>query len=162
MYSVEEIKELLAAFDNSKATSFEIKNEKGEVLSICQKIGKPVLNASAESLTVKNSETVGISVSSENKQTNPLFLQQKSDETPDDGSTAITSPMVGVFYAAPSPDSEPYVSVGTKVNKGDVLCLIEAMKLMNEVTAEKSGEITKLCVENGQVVEFGQSLFMIK
>ena len=76
--------------------------------------------------------------------------------------TPVTSPMVGVFYAAPAPDKEPYVSVGSKVNKGDVLCLIEAMKLMNEVTAEKSGEITEICVENGQVVEYGQPLFMIK
>ena len=76
--------------------------------------------------------------------------------------TPVTSPMVGVFYAAPAPDKEPYVSVGSKVNKGDVLCLIEAMKLMNEVTAEKSGEIVEVCVENGQVVEYGQPLFMIK
>ena len=74
----------------------------------------------------------------------------------------MTSPMVGVFYAAPSPDQEPYVVVGSKVNKGDVLCLIEAMKLMNEVTAEQSGEIAAVCVENGQVVEYGQTLFTIK
>ncbi len=70
--------------------------------------------------------------------------------------------MVGVFYSAPSPDKEPYVSVGSSVSKGDVLCLIEAMKLMNEVTAEKSGTITAVCVDNGQVVEYGQKLFMIK
>jgi len=76
--------------------------------------------------------------------------------------TPVTSPMVGVFYAAPAPDQEPYVTVGARVNKGDVLCLIEAMKLMNEVTAEKSGEIVEVCVENGQVVEYGQTLFMIK
>ena len=70
--------------------------------------------------------------------------------------------MVGVFYSAPAPDSDPYVTVGSQVKKGDVLCLIEAMKLMNEVTAEKSGEICEICVENGQVVEYGQPLFMIK
>ena len=70
--------------------------------------------------------------------------------------------MVGVFYAASSPDAEPYVKVGSKVHKGDVLCLIEAMKLMNEVTAEKDGEIVSICAENGQVVEYGQALFMVK
>ena len=70
--------------------------------------------------------------------------------------------MVGVFYAAPSPDKDPYVTVGARVKKGDVICLIEAMKLMNEVTAEKDGEITEICVDNGQVVEYGQDLFMIK
>ena len=86
-------------------------------------------------------------------------IPQKAHE--DDGDP-VASPMVGVFYSAPSPDKEPYVTVGSRVNKGDVLCLIEAMKLMNEVTAEKSGEITAVCVENGQIVEYGQKLFMIK
>ena len=71
----------------------------------------------------------------------------------------ITSPMVGVFYAAPSPDSEPFIKIGDKIKKGDVLCIIEAMKLMNEITAEHDGEIIDICVENGQVVEFSQTLF---
>lgn len=73
----------------------------------------------------------------------------------------IKSPMVGVFYAAASEDSEPFVSVGDSVRKGDVLCVIEAMKLMNEITAEVDGEIAKICVENGQVVEYAQVLFEI-
>ena len=73
----------------------------------------------------------------------------------------ITSPMVGVFYSAPSPDSEPFIKIGDKIKKGDVLCIIEAMKLMNEITAEQDGEIVDICVENGQVVEFSQSLFKI-
>ena len=72
---------------------------------------------------------------------------------------AVKAPIVGVFYAAASPDAEPFVSVGSKVKKGDVLCIIETMKLMNEVTAEQDGEITDVCVENGEVVEFGQALF---
>ena len=74
---------------------------------------------------------------------------------------AVNSPMVGVFYAAPSPEATPYVSVGSRVKKGDVLCIIEAMKLMNEIQAEKDGEIVEVCVENGQVVEFGQPLFRL-
>lgn len=74
---------------------------------------------------------------------------------------AVSSPMVGVFYASPSPDAAPYVTVGSKVKKGDVLCIIEAMKLMNEIQAEKDGEIAEVCVENGQVVEFGQLLFRL-
>ena len=100
---------------------------------------------------------------------NKMDLNFGQDSAAQTGSTAahadgkaVASPMVGVFYAAPSPDSDPYVSVGTRVKKGDVLCLIEAMKLMNEVTAEQSGELAEVCVENGQVVEFGQPLFIIK
>jgi acetyl-CoA carboxylase biotin carboxyl carrier protein len=73
----------------------------------------------------------------------------------------IKSPMVGVYYSAPAPEKDPYVQVGSRVKKGDILCIIEAMKLMNEITADKDGEIVKICVENGQVVEFAQPLFQI-
>ena len=75
--------------------------------------------------------------------------------------TPVKSPMVGVFYAAPSPEKPPFVKVGDHVKKGDVLCIIEAMKLMNEITAEQDGEIADICVANGDVVEFGQILFKI-
>ena len=73
----------------------------------------------------------------------------------------VTSPMVGVFYATPAPDQEPFVKVGSKVKKGDVLCIIEAMKLMNEITAEQDGEVVDICVKSGDDVEFGQPLFKI-
>lgn len=74
----------------------------------------------------------------------------------------IKSPMVGVFYASSSPESDPFVTVGQRVKKGDVLCIIEAMKLMNEITAEVEGEITEICAQNGQIIEYGQPLFRIK
>lgn len=74
----------------------------------------------------------------------------------------VNAPMVGVFYAAPAPDAEPFVRVGQHVQRGDVLCIVEAMKLMNEITADADGEIAEICVENGQVVEFGQPLFRIR
>jgi acetyl-CoA carboxylase biotin carboxyl carrier protein len=73
----------------------------------------------------------------------------------------VTSPMVGVFYAAPAADKKPYVSIGDRVNAGDVLCIIEAMKMMNEITAEKSGVVTEICVGNKQLVEYGHPLFRI-
>ena len=75
--------------------------------------------------------------------------------------TPVTSPMVGVFYCAPSENADPYVRVGDKVKKGDVLCIIEAMKLMNEITAECDGTIEEVCVSNGQVVDFGHIMFRI-
>lgn len=73
----------------------------------------------------------------------------------------VQSPIVGVFYSSPSPDSDPYVSIGSKVKKGDVLCIIEAMKMMNEITAEQDGEIVDICIKNGDIAEFGQVLFKI-
>lgn len=74
----------------------------------------------------------------------------------------VLSPTVGVFYAAASPDSPPFVEVGTRVRKGDTLCIIEAMKLMNEIPAETDGTVVEVCVGNGQVVEYNQPLFRIE
>ena len=75
--------------------------------------------------------------------------------------TAVRAPMVGVFYAAPSPGAEPFVQVGSKVKKGDTLCVIEAMKVMNEVTAEQDGEIVDICVKDGDLVEYGCCLMKV-
>ncbi len=152
MYSVEEIKELLRAFDASKATRLSLQGENGEKLTISQETaGTPVCAPAAvpaAEQTPAQKQTAAAA---------PAREEAKQEE-----GVPVTAPMIGVFYAAPSPDKDPYVSVGSKVSKGDVLCLIEAMKLMNEVTAERSGEITAVCVDNGQVVEYGQPLFRIK
>ena len=75
---------------------------------------------------------------------------------------AITSPMVGTFYAAPSPDAEPFVEVGKTISEGDVVCIVEAMKLMNEIEADVCGRVVEICVENGQTIEFGQVLMYIE
>ncbi|HIY52118.1 MAG TPA: acetyl-CoA carboxylase biotin carboxyl carrier protein [Candidatus Olsenella avicola] len=75
--------------------------------------------------------------------------------------TAVRAPMVGVFYAAPAPGAEPFVQVGSKVKKGDTLCVIEAMKVMNEVTAEEDGEVVDICVHDGDLVEYGCCLMKI-
>lgn len=76
--------------------------------------------------------------------------------------TAITSPMVGAFYAAPSPGAKPFVKVGDTVAAGQVVCIVEAMKLMNEIESEVSGKITQICVEDGQSVEYGQVLMYVE
>ena len=155
MYSIEEIKELLAAFNDSKATAMDIQLSDNEFISIRQKTAKSAVVApvfTEQAAPVQTAPEVQVSPTAAAE---PKPVQKASG-------TTVESPMVGVFYSAPTPDSEPYVSVGSNVNKGDVLCLIEAMKLMNEVTAEKSGVIEEVCVENGQVVEYGQPLFVIR
>ena len=75
--------------------------------------------------------------------------------------TEVKSPLVGVFYAAPSPEAEPYVKIGSTVKKGEVLCIVEAMKLMNEIVAEQDGTVVDVCAHNGDVVEYGQTLFKL-
>ena len=74
----------------------------------------------------------------------------------------ITSPMVGTFYKAPSPDAKPFVELGTTVKEGQVVCIIEAMKLMNEIEADAAGKVVEICVEDGQPVEFGQVLMYVE
>ncbi|NOZ25292.1 MAG: acetyl-CoA carboxylase biotin carboxyl carrier protein [Nitrospirae bacterium] len=74
----------------------------------------------------------------------------------------VTSPIVGTFYSAPSPDAEPFVEVGSRVKVGQVLCIIEAMKLMNEIESEVEGTVVRILVENGQSVEYGEPLFLIE
>ncbi len=87
-----------------------------------------------------------------------------SPSTPEDISRylPIKSPMVGTFYAAPAPDASPYVSVNQKVTVGQVVCIVEAMKLMNEIESEVAGRVVKILAENGKPVEFGQTLFLIE
>ena len=74
----------------------------------------------------------------------------------------ITAPLVGVFYAAPSPDAEPFVKVGDRINKGDVVCVIEAMKMFNEITSDVDGTVAEICIDNGNIVEYGQVIMKIE
>lgn len=92
--------------------------------------------------------------------TEPAGSVKPEPET-DPDALVVRSPLVGVFYAAPTENAEAFVSVGDRVKKGQVLCIIEAMKLMNEITAEADGVIKEICVTNGQVVEYGTELFRI-
>ena len=92
----------------------------------------------------------------------PEVAPAPAPTAPQQTGTPLTSPMVGTFYRASSPGADPFVKVGDTVKKGQVVCIIEAMKLLNEVEADMDGTVKEVCVENGQPVEFGQSLFIIE
>lgn len=151
MYSIEDIKQLISAVDKSDVTALELKGEKGD---------KVIIKKEVQAVTVAPPpQTVTTTVSSE------TAVVQTPDMTApcvQESGTAVKSPMVGVFYSAPSPDSEPFVTVGSAVKKGDVICIIEAMKLMNEITAEQDGIIKEICAQNGDIIEYGQKLFIIE
>lgn len=91
----------------------------------------------------------------------PEPATQTPAAVPEPKGTEVTAPMVGVFYAAPAPGDEPFVRVGSKVKAGETLCIIEAMKVLNEVTAEADGEVLEICVADGDLVEFGSCLMRI-
>ena len=162
MYSIDEIKELIATLDNSSLTNLDIVTEKGEKLSLKKKVAE-----AKETPAVNVTVPVGTAVApampmpvAPTPTAEPTATEKPAAATKPQGKT-IDCPMVGVFYTSPSPEADPYVKVGSKVNKGDVVCIIEAMKLMNEVTATESGTIEEILVENGDLVEFGQPLFVI-
>lgn len=91
----------------------------------------------------------------------PEPAAQTPAAAPEPKGTEVTAPMVGVFYAAPAPGDEPFVRVGSRVKAGETLCIIEAMKVLNEVTAEADGEVLEICVADGDLVEFGSCLMRI-
>ena len=91
----------------------------------------------------------------------PEPATQTPAAAPEPKGTEVIAPMVGVFYAAPAPGDEPFVHVGSKVKAGETLCIIEAMKVLNEVTAESDGEVLEICVADGDLVEFGSCLMRI-
>lgn len=90
----------------------------------------------------------------------PAHAQTPADEQ-DKGLAEIKSPIVGTFYSAPSPDSQPHVNIGSRVNPDTVVCIVEAMKVMNEIKAEMQGKVVEVLVNNGEPVEYGQPLFLI-
>ncbi len=91
----------------------------------------------------------------------PAATPEADAAEPEEEGSAVTAPMVGTYYSAPSPGSPPFVQTGDRVNEGDVLCIIEAMKMMNQIEAEVSGTIKSIRVQNGEPVEYGQILFVI-
>jgi acetyl-CoA carboxylase biotin carboxyl carrier protein len=92
----------------------------------------------------------------------PAALAAESAQKPKPNEHVITAPMVGTFYAAPSPGAKPFVEIGDEIEMGQVLCVIEAMKMMNQIEADKAGRVTSIMARNGDPVEFGQPLFVIE
>lgn len=159
MYSIEEIKELIATLDNSGLTNLEIVDQKGERLTLKKKTTEA--DSHAVNVTVPVGTVGSVAPTAAIPQVTEAQAAPAEPQAQSKGKT-IDCPMVGVFYTAPSPEADPYVKVGSVVNKGDVVCIIEAMKLMNEVTATQSGTIKEILAENGDIVEYGQPLFVVE
>jgi acetyl-CoA carboxylase biotin carboxyl carrier protein len=161
MFKMNDIKELIRAVDRSTIGEITIKGENNEQLTISkqQNSGQVALMEEIQIPTERHVAPVKVKTAPVQKQEE---IQTPSTNTEDPSIHTITSQMVGIFYAAPSPDSDAYVKVGDQINVDTVLCIVEAMKLMNELEAEVSGEIVDILVENGQLVEYGTPLFLVK
>ena len=121
--------------------------------------GEESVRISKSSGEVKVLQDSNVGINNESKSINKIDDNQIENEIK---GNQVTSPIVGTFYRKPSPDKEPFVKVGDIVNKGDVLCIIEAMKMMNEIKSEFDGKISSIEVDDGQPVEFGQTIIVIE
>ena len=154
---IRKVKKLIEMLEESQLNEIEIKEGeesvklvKATTVPFQEQIVTSNIAATASQPTAMNEVT---SVESDTKEsTDPETISGKT----------IDSPMVGTFYAAPNPGAKDFVSVGDKISEGDVLCIIEAMKMMNEVKADSSGVIKQVLIENAEPVEFGQPLFVIE
>ena len=155
--NVEEIKELMTLFNDSNMTEFHLSNEEFEVqFSKREEYPQVVSNAVAPVANVASPVVEAAPVNAA-----PSAEAQEAPQVATDAKYII-SPIVGVVYLQSSPDADPFVQVGKKITSNDTVCIIEAMKIMNEIKSDFNGEVVEVLVENGQMVDFGQKLFAIR
>lgn len=148
------IKKLVKLIESSEVTDLEIE-ENGTRIRVAKKVR--VSQMAAHTLS-----PVPVQAQSAQSETAKTPESKKEDEEASSSYHEIRSPIVGTFYRAPAPDADAYVQVGDTVSPGSVLCIVEAMKLMNEIESDTSGKIVKILVENGKPVEYNQPLFLIQ
>lgn len=144
MYTLDEIKEFIEVLEDSSLSVLEVQKDDGSKIHL----------EKAQAAQQIVSAVPAVSAAAEPAKAEPV------SET--DSAKTINAPIVGVFYAASAPGKAAYVSVGKKVKRGDIVCIIEAMKCMNEIQSEEDGEIAEILVKDGDLVEYGQPLFKIK
>lgn len=170
MLKVQEIREIIKLIDRSSITEF---NYESNGTSVTLKKGNHVVPTTVNTAPAVNPGNAVQQAPQLEEKPEPVPTQMKETEETKEGQEEkqetsvdydyeIVSPMVGTFYAAPSPEDDPYVTVGSKVEPQTIVCIVEAMKLFNEIEAEVSGEIVEILVENEQLVEYGQPLFRVK
>lgn len=158
MLKITEIKELIQLIDDSSISEFVYEKD-GEKVEIKKSYGEALV-PTALPVAHKNvqKEITSTAVAEDVKD----VIDSKSESVLDENLHKITSPMVGTFYRSSSPDTDAYVKIGDKVTKDSVVCIVEAMKLFNEITAEIDGEIVEVLVKDGELVEYGEPLFLVK
>jgi acetyl-CoA carboxylase biotin carboxyl carrier protein len=156
MIDLRYVKKLVELLDRSSVDSIEISSDKGEKIRIGKtptgrgavQIAAPMAGVLADP---RLSPAAGV----------PVVPDADAAKPPKSQHLEVKSPMVGTYYCAPEPGAKPYVSVGSTIHKGQILCIIEAMKIMNEIESEFSGVVKELCVQDAHPVEYGQALFRI-
>jgi acetyl-CoA carboxylase biotin carboxyl carrier protein len=170
MLKIQEIRELIKLIDESSIEEFKFEQDGSKVTMKKQSdyLSNGNMTSRNSNETNKMDVVQEVQAKPEPVQSKPLTSIEKEANVGNDIESSgdhlhkITSPMVGTYYESPSPDSAAYVKSGDSVKQESVVCIVEAMKLMNEIEAEINGEIVEVLVENGQLVEYGQELFLVK
>jgi acetyl-CoA carboxylase biotin carboxyl carrier protein len=165
MLKVQEIREIIKLIDQSSISEFTYESE-GTTVAMKKSSGNPsagAVDTPAKEVLQEEPESKKETTppAEEKKKEQPKEQEASSNDDRNNDTYEIVSPMVGTFYAASSPESDPYVTKGSKVDNNTVVCIVEAMKLFNEIEAEVSGEIVEVLVEDGELVEYGQPLFLV-
>jgi acetyl-CoA carboxylase biotin carboxyl carrier protein len=171
LLKVQEIRELIKLVDQSSIDEFVYENE-GSKIKMKKHTGSSsvttvqVPQTAVQAVPVDQPAAVAPAALTSTAPIQELKQEQAVSETAKQADTSnlhkITSPMVGTFYASPTPEADVYVKAGSVVTKDSIVCIVEAMKLFNEIEAEVNGEIVEVLVKNGQLVEYGQPLFLVK
>ena len=161
MFKIQEVRELIKLIDSSNIDEFEYKKD-GTTIKMKKRgnevvaVQAPVTKQAVPPVAPVEVETTVAAAQVE------VPNQEEKKSVQNENLHKITSPMVGTFYSSSSPDTPAYVSVGDRVSKDSIVCIVEAMKLFNEIDADVDGEIVEILVNNGQLVEYGQPLFLVK
>jgi acetyl-CoA carboxylase biotin carboxyl carrier protein len=155
------VKKLIKMLDSSDLAEIEIEEE-GSKIRLSKP--RPKVTQNIPTVNLPNYFDQGLAASRESQLTQD---EQKAEAKKEEAALSenvveVRSPMVGTFYRSPSPDADPYVKIGSDLKAGNTICIIEAMKLMNEIESEVSGKVVKILAENGQAVEFDQVLFLVE
>ena len=161
----EEIKKLIDDMGNAKIDELEIEFPEGMKISMKKNTEKEIVvtnGAQMQANAISTTPTTNVVLNNQNNAEVPINETTGNKNAQEENHKIIKSPMVGTFYSKSSPKSEPFVKVGDKVKKGQVVCIVEAMKLMNEIEAEFDGEVVEVCKKDEDMVEYGTVLFKIK
>ena len=161
----EEIKKLIDDMGNAKIDELEIEFPEGMKISMKKNTEKEIVvtnGAQMQANAISTTPTTNVVLNNQNNAEVPINETTGNKNAQEENYKIIKSPMVGTFYSRPAPNKEAFAKAGDTVKKGQVICIVEAMKLMNEIESEFDGEIVEICVKDGDIVEYGQPLFKIK
>jgi acetyl-CoA carboxylase biotin carboxyl carrier protein len=163
MIDLRYVKKLIDILDESTVDSIEISSDKGMKIRISKSpSGRGAMQVAPPAVMAPLLAAPPLlSASHPTPSEGTATVEEPSRTDPKPGGTEVKSPMVGTYYSAPEPGAKPYVSVGSRVSKGQILCIIEAMKIMNEIESEVSGVVTEVLASDAQPVEYGQALFRV-